>query len=229
MNLNASELAAIRRTPLFSQLPVSELEAILGNATHRRLGNGALLFAEGDPAHSFYFVQEGGIRLFKLASNGTEKVIELILEGEMFAEAVGFLGGQYPVSADALYATTVIEIPSQNFLQVFRSNPDLATRMLAALSMRLRQLITHIQALSLETAGQRVSRYLLEQAPGGAMPFSLPAQKNVVASRLGITPETFSRVLATLRAQGLVNVEGAILTLPDPAALRTWGDLQQQG
>lgn len=227
MNLNAAEMAAIRRTPLFSRLPAPELESILANATRRRLASGALLFSEGDEARAFYFVREGGVRLFKLAPNGAEKVIELILEGELFAEAVGFLGGRYPVSADGLYASTLIEIPSQDFLRVFRANPDLATRMLAALSVRLRQLVTHIQALSLETAGQRVANYLLEHAPEGGMPFALPAQKNVIASRLGISPETFSRVLATLRAQGLVNVEGATLTLPDPGALRRWGERQQ--
>ena len=47
----------------------------------------------------------------------------------------------------------------------------------------------------------------------------LPALKQVLASRLGMTPETFSRAMRTLTGAGLVRVEGAVVTIPDIAAL----------
>ena len=47
----------------------------------------------------------------------------------------------------------------------------------------------------------------------------LPALKQVLASRLGMTPETFSRAMRTLSAEGLIRVDGSVVEIPDVAAL----------
>ncbi|MEK8090772.1 Crp/Fnr family transcriptional regulator [Thermithiobacillus plumbiphilus] len=220
------DLQLLRKAPLFSSLGPQELGQLLDSASALSLQAGEQLFAEGEPAQAFYVVIEGSMRLYKLSAEGNEKVIELIQAGETFAEAVVFLGGRYPVHAAALSPARLIRIDNTEFVRALRSNNNLAMKMLASISMRLHQLVNDVRALSLESAGQRVAGYLLELAgeAGAGSEVLLPAQKHVIASRLGIKPETFSRVLTGLREQNLIDLEGQHIRLPDAAALRRWRD-----
>ena len=76
-----------------------------------------------------------------------------------------------------------------------------ARRMLAGLSMRLHSLIADVESYSLRSSAQRVIGYLLQQAPDdeqGPTEITLPTSKQVIASRLNLTPETLSRIFHDL-------------------------------
>ena len=220
------DLKAVHKAPLFSGLFPEELERLLAHARRRSLKAHEALFAEGDKADAFYFIVEGSVRLYRLSPQGDEKVIEILMAGQTFGEAVVFLGGHYPVYAAALSDTALVEIPTNDFVRVLKANGEIALRMLAGISMRLHQLINDVQALTLETVGQRVAGYLLDQCPADAQAADVHIQvhKNIVASRLGVKPETFSRVLATLRDLGLISVAGNDIHIADRARLARWRD-----
>ncbi len=83
--------------------------------------------------------------------------------------------------------------------------------------------ITDIDNLTLHNATYRLVVYLLEQLPEGAMALSsihLGATKSIIASRLSIKPETFSRILLRMSKQGLIEVHGNDITLVDVIGLR---------
>ena len=217
---------AVHKAPLFSGLFPEELERLLAHARRRAVKAHEALFAEGDKAEAFYFILSGSVRLYRLSPQGDEKVIEILMAGQTFGEAVVFLGGRYPVYAAALSDAVLIEIPTGDFVRILKANGGMALRMLAGISMRLHQLINDVQALTLETAGQRVAGYLIEQCPADAKSADVHIQvhKNVVASRLGVKAETFSRVLATLRDLGLISVAGNDIHITDRARLVKWRD-----
>lgn len=215
---------AICKAPLFSGLFAEELDSLLTHARTRDIKTHEVIFAEGDKAGAFYFIVTGAVRLYRLSARGDEKVIEILMAGSTFAEAVVFLGGRYPVYAAALSETRLVEIPTNDFIRALKANGGMALRMLAGISMRLHQLINDVQALTLETAGQRVAGYLLEQSPPDAQSADvhMVVHKNVIASRLGVKAETFSRVLATLRDLGLITVSGHDIHIVDRAGLEKW-------
>lgn len=215
---------AIHKAPLFSGLFAEELDGLLSHARTRQLKAHELIFAEGDKAGAFYFIAMGAVRLYRLSARGDEKVIEILMAGSTFAEAVVFLGGRYPVFAAALSETRLVEIPIGDFTRTLKANGGMALRMLAGISMRLHQLINDVQSLTLETAGQRVAAYLLEQSPPDAQSADvhMAVHKNVIASRLGVKAETFSRVLATLRDLDLITVSGNDIHIVDRPGLERW-------
>ena len=215
---------AIGKEPLFSGLFAEELDGLLSHARTRHIKAHEVIFAEGDKAGAFYFIVTGAVRLYRLSARGDEKVIEILMAGSTFAEAVVFLGGRYPVYAAALSETRLVEIPTNDFIRALKANGGMALRMLAGISMRLHQLINDVQALTLETAGQRVAGYLLEQSSPDAQSADvhMAVHKNVIASRLGVKAETFSRVLATLRDLGLITVAGHDIHIVDRAGLEKW-------
>ena len=94
--------------------------------------------------------------------------------------------------------------------------------MLAGLSRRIHMLIADIEAYSLSSGTQRVAAYLHGLAdPPSSSParVRLPANKTVIASRLGVTKETFSRLLHELSSQGLIEVCQREVVLRDPLRL----------
>jgi CRP-like cAMP-binding protein len=223
---------ALRRTPLLSQLTEAQLQRVAAHAYERRLAEGEWLFAQGDAATRFYLVEEGQIRLFRLAADGGEKVIEIVSPGQTFAEALMFMQApHYPVSAAALLPTTLIAIDALDFAAMLRESVDTCFVVLGALSRRLRALIGEIDNLTLHTARSRVARYLLSQCPADRRAFTLEIPKSVLASRLSIKPETFSRVTKQLASEGLISVHGGHITIDDRDALdraAEWqGDLEQ--
>lgn len=217
----SSALAAV---PLFAELNPAQLARIAGATRTLNVDRGAILFQRGDPATGFYLVREGQMKLSLLTPNGEEKVLEILGPGMTFGEAVMFLGKPYPALAQALAPTELLHIARAAVVTAIREDPEFAQRMLAGLSWRLHRLVAHLEDVTLHSAKQRVIGYLLRndrEADSGEV--RLPAGKAVVASRLAITPETFSRVLHELTEAGLIRVEGRSIALLDVARLRAVG------
>jgi CRP-like cAMP-binding protein len=211
---------ALRTTPLLSRLSDVELQRVSAHALRQSLDEGQWLFSQGDPAKRFYLVQSGQIRLFRLSPEGAEKVIEIVSPGQTFAEALMFLNApRYPVCAAALGPTAVIAIDARDFAAMLRESVDTCFVVLGALSQRLRGLIGEIDNLTLHTAKSRVARYLLAHCPEDRRAFELDVRKGVLASRLSVKPETFSRVVKQLTQDGVIEVHGAHITILDRDAL----------
>jgi CRP-like cAMP-binding protein len=87
------------------------------------------------------------------------------------------------------------------------------------MSFRLRALIHEIDALSLDTGTVRTVAYLLHQATEGVNRFELKVAKSVIASRLSVKPETFSRILKSLHERGIVTIEGRNVIIQDREAM----------
>jgi CRP/FNR family transcriptional regulator, dissimilatory nitrate respiration regulator len=90
---------------------------------------------------------------------------------------------------------------------------------MGALSQRLRALIGEIDELTLHSAKGRVARWLLARCPADRRALVLDVPKGVLASRLSIQPETFSRVAKQLVTDGVIEVQGAHVTVLDREAL----------
>jgi CRP-like cAMP-binding protein len=213
-------LATLRDIPLFGTLDDDELASV-AHAVHRhRLRRGEMLFQKGDPALGFYYLIDGQVKLALLAPDGQEKVIELLQSGNTFGEAVMFIGRPYPAYAEVLRESELLFIPRTQLIEALHSNPGLALKMLAGLSMRLHGMVQEIEALSTRNSTQRVIGYLLaDHGHEDPDTLPLPASKALIASRLNLTPETFSRVLHDLQQRQLIAVDGRTIRLLDRGAL----------
>jgi CRP-like cAMP-binding protein len=223
MNLDPVDIQLLKGGYLLAVLSHQEFEEVLAHVNVRKLMPGERLFDEGDPCTHFFFVMSGIVKLCRVAQSGEEKVMDLIHSGHFFAEAAMFMGGgRYPVHACALEATRLAALDNKHFLGLVRSNANLGMRLLSTMSQRIHCLINEINNLTLHSGAQRVIGYLLEQLPEGAVPpnVRLTVPKHVIASRLGIQPETLSRVLARLRSKHLIDVNGDQIVLNDVDALR---------
>lgn len=213
------------RADLFAELGQHEFRRIVDAAHVIRLADGDRLFEYGQPARHFFRLGTGLLKLSRTSPTGREMIIEIIHPGETFAQAVMFVNPDdgYPVSAEALEPSVPLALSSDEMRDVLRESVATCFRVLASLSNRLRHQVDQIEKLALHSAVSRVADYLVEQVPRGAVMSSevhLPAPKNVIAARLGIQPETFSRVAARLMKEHLIRVQGQNIVLLDIEGLR---------
>lgn len=215
----------LARLPLFQELAPEQIAALETACRERRLSKGEMLFQKGDLAKGFFVVVFGQIKLAFPSSQGNEKVVQILGPRQSFGEAVMFMDRPYPVFAEGLVDSLLLHIASATVFELLERDPLFARRMLAGLSLRLHSLVHDVETYSLRSSAQRVVGYLLQQCPQnetGASSFdiSLPTSKQVIASRLNLTPETLSRIFHDLSVNGLIGVSGKQITINDVTRLR---------
>lgn len=210
--------------PIFRGLSREEIARIAAGAREVRVARGDAVFNRGSRCEGFHIVAYGRVKLMLGTPGGEEKVVEIIGPGMSFGEALMFADRPYIVSAGALEDTLLLHVGKAALYLELDADPRLARRMLGSLSMRLHMLMKDLEALSLHSATQRVIGYLARlEDEAGAERVTLPAKKSLVASRLNLTPEYFSRILHELAAAGCIRVEGRDIVILDGAGLRGFG------
>lgn len=221
-------LAALSRIPLFSGLSRKQLLEFQAISRERSFGRGEWIFSDGDEGEGFFVILSGGVKIFKLSPSGKEQILHLFGPGDSFGEVAVFEGGPFPANAQALQETQVLFFPRAAFRDLLKDHPELALKLLADLSRKLREFTRQIEGLALKEIPSRLAVYLLLLAreQGGTPEVTLSISKGELANLLGTIPETLSRIFARLSAQGLIQVAGRRITLLDPAGLE---ELAQAG
>ena len=213
----------LRQLPMFAQLAPAQVEQVAAACREKRVAKGEMLFQRGDKPRGFFIVVSGQMKLAISSPQGQEKVVEVIGPRHSFGEAVMFMDRPYPVFAEAASDSLVLHIPRQTVAELMEGDQSFAYAMLAGLSIRLHSLVQDVESYSLRSSSQRVIGYLLQLCPPegeGAVEVGLPIPKQVIASLLNLTPETFSRILHDLDAAGLIEVRGKHVLIADLRRLR---------
>lgn len=208
MKLTPEMQGLVRHSPLIQAFDDPSYNLLMENASVHKVGEGSYVFRQGDPAEELFICAEGCIKLFRLTPNGDEKIIDIIQHGNSFAEAVLFMGGRYPVHAVALKPSVIVGIDGPQYMGFLRGSSELCVSMMGLMSRRMHWLLNEVDRLTLHNATFRLAAYLLEMyARGGhSTCINLAAPKHVIASRLSIKPETFSRILKRLSESKLIRV-----------------------
>lgn len=229
LHLAENDLALALAAPLFAGISKEQLLALIAGAGVSSYSETSLLFSQGDVADRFFLVLEGRVNLFALTDKGDQTIIEVFDKGWTFAEAAMFSSGRFPLNAEVSAGSRLLSIPVAPFLRRLSEHRELAFQMLSALSRWQHHLLVEIAELKSKSPVQRLGAFLLHLVPaedgaarggtGGAVEVRLPITKTVLASRIGIAPESLSRAIARLRSVG-VESHGRDLIITDMAALR---------
>ena len=224
-NLPINVEALLARLPLFNGLVPDEIARLARGTREIHAAKGDILFHKGDPCNGFHIVVYGQIKLAFTSPQGNEKVVEIINQGQSFGEALMFMEKPYIVYAQALADTHLLHVAKATLFAELERDPALSRKMLAGLSMRLHQLINDVESYSLQSGKQRIIGFLLRELPEGDadsdVAITLPTSKGVIASRLNLTQEHFSRILHELSELGLIVVAGRRIHIPSIARLRS--------
>jgi uncharacterized membrane protein len=136
MSCDARMLAAV---DLFEHLTDAERAELAAAIDVRRLDGGDTLFKVGEPGESLYVVQSGEIELFIRDTAGQRIPLAIVGSGEVFGELALLDRSPRTATAVALTGTELLELDRNDLLLLFRTSPDAALRLLAAMGRMTRK------------------------------------------------------------------------------------------
>jgi CRP-like cAMP-binding protein len=217
--------AFLANLPMFSDLGGEDLDRIAASTVPVYAEKGQSICQCGDPCTGFHLVVFGQVKLGFTSPQGIEKVVEIVSPGQSFGEALMFLDKPYIVFAQALSDSMLLHVAKHAVFEELARDPGFSRRMLSGLARRLHGLVRDVEAYTLRSGQERVIGYLLADVAdvadnGRPVEVHLTPGKSVIASRLNMTPEHFSRILHDLAAAGLIEMNGRAVRIPDLARLR---------
>lgn len=212
--------------PLLRKVEAAGIERLALNATEIDAPRQTRVFRRGDLSVGLHAVVVGQVKLSVETGRGNEKVIELAGPGMSFGEATMFLGKPHIVTAETLTDSKLLYVKKEAILDEIRRDPQFAHRVIENLSQRLCERITDLESYTLRSGTERVINYLLGHELcailNGTMRITLPVKKGVIASRLNLTHEHFSRILHELVDERLIKVDGRDVCVLDTGRLREY-------
>ncbi|HYP62758.1 MAG TPA: helix-turn-helix domain-containing protein [Acidocella sp.] len=202
-----------RHVGLCEVLSDEELAGLSRFAQHITLPAGSVFIEEGEPANFVYNVNSGFIRLFKSLPDGRRHIIGFAGPGYF----LGLAGSANIVSAETMEPVRLCRFTRAAMAQIFAEFPQLERKLL---EVTIHELVLGQQQMLLlgrKTAMERIASFLLSWAarealcaegrlprPGARL--KLPISRTDLADHLGLTIETVSRSLSTLKRDGLIGI-----------------------
>lgn len=220
-----SLLVALGQAPLLRDLPLGELAELALVTRNVELREGQFLFQADLRPGAFFHVLSGQIKLGLGSDGGDEKILEVHARGESFGLAELFSTVSHTTFAQASASSSLLAIPKAGLLAAMERSPELCRTILTALADAATRLERDVAAYCMHSARRRVLDYLLHRAavvPGNTngTTVRLDMRKHLIAARLSLTPESFSRALRDLSVSGLISVSGRLVTLEEALLTR---------
>lgn len=216
MSQTETILHALKEKSFFNVCEESFLESLAARGQIIKATKGQLLFVHQEEAAFFYMIMSGWVKLFRETLDGTQAVVDILPSGHGFGETSIFDNDIYPYSAEMAEPGEVIRLPLKLLKQEIEDNPKLALNMLSTMALYRKQQDKELEHRTLQNAPQRIGCFLLrlvDQNQQGPVTIHLPYDKVLVASRLGMQPETFSRALSKLKNATGIEVKGSTIEM----------------
>lgn len=208
----------LKTNALFKNASPQFLKDVSAAISVKRFDKNFVFFINSDEAQSFYFIKQGWVKLFRETLDGSQAIVDICTGGHIFGETAIFENNQYPYSAEAVEPCEIATIPLDLLKTEIETNNKFALDMMGSMARYRRQQDREIEHRALQNAPQRIGCFLLrlaDQTADGGVTIQLPYDKMLVASRLGMQPETFSRALNKLKEKTGMEIKGGTIKLDD--------------
>jgi len=217
------DLTVIRKSVLFSRLPEEAMRRIVEGQPVRTHPRNSRLCDWNAPAEHSFIVIEGLVKVYRTAEDGSSAVLDIHGAGRALMLAEGLIARPYSASAETVGPSRIMWLDAATLRRLIAGDGRLAMALLASAGAHLRMLVAHIEELKTMTGPARLADMILNLAGArsGSAQVTLPYEKQLIANRLGMTPESFSRAMSQLKAHG-VQVTRDRLLIRDVARLRAF-------
>ncbi|HPD83711.1 MAG: Crp/Fnr family transcriptional regulator [Alphaproteobacteria bacterium] len=224
-NTKSDIFQTIKDLDLFKGCEDSFFQNLTNQSQFLPLKKNQILFLHEESATRFFIIKRGWIKLFRETFDGTQAVIDILTTGHIFGETAIFDKDIYPYSAEAAEPAEVISLPLSVLKSELETNSKLALKMLSEMAQHRKIQDKELEHRTIQNASQRIGCFLLRltnQEASGNVTIHLPYDKTLVASRLGMQPETFSRALKKLKAETGIEIKGATIFLESLSQLSNY-------
>ncbi len=207
-------IAWLGRSVVFSGLDEDELKRLAAIAREVPLGQGEVLFEQGEESDGLYLVTGGIIRIYLTASDGREATINLLEEGEVIGEIAILDGLPRSAGAAALTPAKLIFIPHVPFCDLMESSPKLSRQLILMLCERLRAANAQVDQAIFHDLRHRLVMLLRQIAvihgrvEKDMAIVDLELTQGTLAQMLGASREAVNKQLRALHKEGRIAMDG---------------------
>jgi CRP-like cAMP-binding protein len=209
----------LRNVSLFRNVREEELDRLAALMTERDVPKDAHIVTQSEPGDAMFVIAQGRVKVVIYGDNGREVILTLLKTGEFFGEMA--LLDDLPRSANVIASedSTVLMLRREQFADFVEKNPPVALNVMAELSRRLRRADEIIGNLATLDVYGRVAHIMIDLAKKdgveteeGILIKEKPTQQDI-ASMIGTSRETVSRVLSEFQRRGFVEMRGREILL----------------
>lgn len=205
---------ALQSLAIFHNLNEATLRCLVGEATHCHFKTGETIMHQGASGVTCHVIQRGRVRVFVIGEDGRELSVRILGPGEIVGEMAIFEDLPRSANVEALEETWTLELNRESLIHCLQKSPDLALKLLATLSARLRHATAEAGDLALLPVPERLMHHLEKLAHWAGRPVSdglqimVPMTQQELATLVGTSRESINRALVRLRLQGKIRMEG---------------------
>ncbi len=215
----SSHIELLKKVSLFENMPAEELERVAALLTPKDTPKDSQIVAQDEPGDALFIIARGRVKVVLYGDNGREVILTILKAGEFFGEMS--LVDDMPRSANVIASedSTVLILKRDQFAEQVRLSPTMGLKIMAELSKRLRRADEIIGNLATLDVYGRVAHIMIELAKKdgeeveeGILIRERPTQQDI-ASMIGTSRETVSRVLSEFQKRGFVEMRGREILL----------------
>ncbi|MGQ9480195.1 Crp/Fnr family transcriptional regulator [Chloroflexus sp.] len=206
---------------LFKGLDRQTLDDIAAYARILHTQRHMTLFEEHASAEMLYAVQNGWVRLYKLAANGRQSVIRLSGPSDIVGISAVLPEGMYTLTAQTISPCRLLTWRARDLHHLLDRYPVLQNNSLQLLSEYRDHLQQQFLELATENVEQRLAHTLVRLADQYGTPTGAPGQTKIplmqrdLADLIGVSHYTVNRLLHFWQEQGLVQSRRGCLVIID--------------
>ncbi len=190
---------------------------------------GETINMEDNPGDYIYFIIRGKVVYIMHDGAGTDRIVLLLDDGDIFGEVEMFADEQNRVTSETLEYSVLKMIPKGDFLHLLKENNDLSIAVVKSLANKLGRLVQNLETLSFDNAYRRVAasllmiydRYGKKQGNGYTGP-GLRLSMEDICRMAGVGQAGASEVLNEFAGLGVLQGSDGFYTIERPEILRQW-------
>ena len=190
------------------------LSKVDGGRTISAYRKDRFVYAQGDPADSVFYIQNGKAKKIVVSEQGKEAVVALFGAGDFFGE--GCLRGETRrlAAVSALTECVIMRIPKENIIRVIHEEPSFAEMFISHLLHRNGRVEEDLVDQLFNSSEKRLARTLLLLAnfgkEGEPEPILAKISQETLAEMIGTTRSRVSGFMNKFRQLGLIDYNGRI-------------------
>ncbi|HEY8270506.1 MAG TPA: Crp/Fnr family transcriptional regulator [Pseudobdellovibrionaceae bacterium] len=193
--------------PICSSHEEKVTDQILQIVQKKSYAKNCVIFEQEQEASGIYLIQKGSVKISRISPLGKEILIEILSAGKTFGASGLFGQGRHADTATTSENCELFVLPKKEFKEILSAHPELYHSVIQSLCEWMDRLNNIIENINTPSARERVASYLKRtQQDQNNILIHLNGKKHEVAMMLGLRPETFSRALAELEAEGIIKM-----------------------
>jgi len=211
---------SLKNIIIFQSLSEEALQEAASHFKVKTFEKNEIIFHEEDTGHYMYFIKKGRLKVSRLLPNGKEMILAFHEEGEYFGEMSLIDGKTSPATVTSATSTTIYVLDKTSF-HALLDQDTINREILINLCARCRDAWAQIEVLTFHNASARVCTALHQLAEKRGIPcpkgIEIPVKitHKELSDMVGVSRETVTRVLSSLQADSIIEIESRKIIIPD--------------